>query len=467
MLSISISGAQPTNVRVSPRALVIDNGSVANLSVSWGASTGPYTVDLYSGNNYTNCTQNTTAGPDFEESFDNASSPANFTIYPSSTTVFCAAVTDNNSAVTYSSQPDSALITVNSTLFAPNLTADQLEIAPGQTATITSEALTTGKPPYTYQWFASEGYNFSSSDTANALCGRSAQTTSCKFSNTSATTPDDYTFFLSVTDDTNTTAQSDPIYITVNTTFTQSNMTVTPSSPMIDAGQSASIYSSNVSVTPPFTYQWLASEGSGELNAESANAFCGASAQQAACLFPTTSSTTPDSYQFALLITNSSGATAESNPTSVQVSAPLGTPSITSLPTSVSQGSTETVVASSVEGTGSGVVSYTLLASSVPGGPFTSLDANCTLSQDTLSVSCSYIPQTGGTFYYEVSASDQASPSATAFSAPSQQVSVGSSGLTDLLVGIILLVVIGALAYTTIVKRRNAGKPSAPTPPPT
>src|SRR5207247_2328640 len=98
---------------------------------------------------------------------------------------------------------------------------------------------------------------------------------------------------------------------------------------------------------------------------------------------------------------------------------PLGTPGTPIGTTPISAGSTETVTSdiSPVVGTGSGTITYALLAST--GGAYGATGASCTPASNTLT--CTYAPA-AGSYTYKVSATDQTPTTTT--SAASSSVTV-------------------------------------------
>jgi len=100
-------------------------------------------------------------------------------------------------------------LTVNSMLVAPTVTAPQTLITQGQSVTLTSSPVTTGTPPYTYQWLAKGPTDSSYSPIPGAT------SSSYTFTTSASTAVGVWSFELSVTDS-DPSIISTPVTVTVN-----------------------------------------------------------------------------------------------------------------------------------------------------------------------------------------------------------------------------------------------------------
>jgi hypothetical protein len=95
-------------------------------------------------------------------------------------------------------------------LTSPAISAASTSILQGQTSTLTLAPLTTGTPPYTYQWLA-EAPNATAYTTID-----NATLPSYNFTTSTSTAAGNWTFMLQVTDATGATVNSTATQITVN-----------------------------------------------------------------------------------------------------------------------------------------------------------------------------------------------------------------------------------------------------------
>src|SRR5271157_2401887 len=137
---------------------------------------------------------------------------------------------------------------------------------------------------------------------------------------------------------------------------------------------------------------------------------------------------TPGTTYYCAVVSDSGvpGYTSPSNAVEVTVNPSLGIPGAPTVTTPIDQGQSETVTASisGVTGTGSGTITYDLQSSATVSGTYTDTGASCTPSGSA--VTCTYAP-TAGTYYYEVTATDQATTPVTTTSAPSSAVTVNTA----------------------------------------
>ena len=138
-----------------------------------------------------------------------------------------ASVTSNAATVTINALP-----TVSISPSAPSIDS-------GQTVTLTAHPAS-GTGAYAYQWYSNAGC------TTTISGAISASYTTPALASTS-------TYCVRVTDSVTSTATS-TVTVTVNPTLTAS--AITPSSPVIDSGQSITLSAHPAGGTAPYTYQW-------------------------------------------------------------------------------------------------------------------------------------------------------------------------------------------------------------------
>jgi hypothetical protein len=100
-------------------------------------------------------------------------------------------------------------LTVDSMLVAPTVTATQTTINQGQNTTLTSTPVTTGTPPYTYQWFVKDPADSSYSSIPGA------SSSSYTFTTSASTVVGVWSFELKVTDS-DSSVFSNTVTVTVN-----------------------------------------------------------------------------------------------------------------------------------------------------------------------------------------------------------------------------------------------------------
>jgi hypothetical protein len=271
-------------------------------------------------------------------------------------------VTDSASTPVTSPPSNAVLVTVNSALVAPTVTAIPSIIDQGQTSSLTSTAVSTGTSPYTYQWFEmAPGGSFSS------ISG--AISTSYNFVTSGSTATGSWSFELQVTDATGAQVNSTAATVTVNAAPT---VTVSPSSWTMDVGQSE-------------TFSATASGGSGSYTSYQWYVNGSAQSDQTASTF----SFAPASSGFYLLtvtVTDSSGATSvQSTAATVTVNSALVAPTVTATPGVIDQGQTSSLTSTAVS-TGTSPYTYQWFEVA-PGGSYVSVGSNSTSFNFASSVS--------------------------------------------------------------------------------
>ncbi len=242
-------------VTILPPSVVIDDGQSANLTVSWlSAGSAPYTVKI-SSNSSPDCSGASPTGLNMTGVF---SVTAKFRVRPSSSTYYCAVVTDSASTPQSSSTTSSSAVTVNPML-APRVSLSPTAIDVGQTASlIATVQLMTGTSPFTVTLFtgSSAACLFDTTIAAvtsgfNPLEGVGGPSASFP-----VPTPGTTTFYCAtVTDgsDAPATATSASARFVVNQALMAS---ISPGSPTLDSGQAIALSAVATLGTAPYTYQW-------------------------------------------------------------------------------------------------------------------------------------------------------------------------------------------------------------------
>ena len=192
-------------VSVSPSPSTIDSGQSSTITVSWSGGTPSYTVSLYSGTSSSSCALDSTL---VYTATGVSGTTTTFTVSPSSTTYYCATVTDNPSTTASSTTPSQ--LTVNPALVAPVIATNATALTQGQTAALTSTAITTGTSPYAYQWYAMAP----GSSIFSLISG--ANSPDYNFTTSVSTATGNWTFELVVTDSAGEIVTSNNVTITVS-----------------------------------------------------------------------------------------------------------------------------------------------------------------------------------------------------------------------------------------------------------
>ena len=220
----------------------IDNGQTPTVTanLTWSGGTPPYSVTLYRGTSST-CKSDTTVVS--TETGVAGTSTTFLFISPSSTTYYCATVTDSASSRHTVKTPSAALFTVN-----PALTVTVSPPAPNidsvQSATLTATP-SGGTSPYHYQW-----YTGSSCASTDAISGATSS------SYTTGVLTSTIIYSVNVTDSSITTHAASycaTVTVTVNPALVA---TISPASSTIDGGQSIKLTADPSEGTFPYSYQW-------------------------------------------------------------------------------------------------------------------------------------------------------------------------------------------------------------------
>ncbi|MGA2680944.1 MAG: hypothetical protein ABSF44_03995 [Candidatus Bathyarchaeia archaeon] len=161
------------------------------------------------------------------------SSSYTYTASGASASITCK-VTDSASTPVTSLASNVVSVTVNSALVAPAASASKSTVDQGQTASLTSIAVSTGTSPYSYQWFSEAPSAVSYLSISGAI------SSTYSFVTSSSTATGTWSFELKVTDSAGAPAvvTSAAVSIVVNS---GPSVSITPSSWTIDVGQSETL----------------------------------------------------------------------------------------------------------------------------------------------------------------------------------------------------------------------------------
>ena len=256
---------EPTTVTISPSSVFMDVGQSQLFTSSASGGTSPYSYQwVLNGIPVPGATSATwTFTP---------TSPGSYTIYVNVTDSVSTAITSNTATATVNTAP-SASISPRSATFDV-----------GQSKLFIS-TVSDGTSPYTYQWYLNDA---AVSDATNSTWTFTPNSSGS------------YNVYVNATDSANFTAKSNIASVTVNPSL---SVTVSPSSAVMDVGQSQQ-FTSTVNGTSPYTYQWYLN-GAAISNGTS-NSW----------IFTPTSS---DSYTLYLFVTDSAGEIAISPASNISV----------------------------------------------------------------------------------------------------------------------------------------------------
>src|SRR5271157_4876928 len=354
-------------------------------------------------------------------------------------------LTDTASNPSTTTSLASGTVTVNSALASTNApTVSTGLIDRGQTPTAATDTLPSplgGSGTVTYTWvvsFDSGSYTAATSTQCQTPTGTASngEVVNCVVGATVAVGT--YTYQIELIDSASnpeTTASGSSGIVVVNTALAAAT-SPTVSTASIDQGQTP-IAATDTLPNPlggsgAVTYSWLVSFNSGAYAAATSTQ-CATPSGTASngkvvnCVVGASVALGSYTYEIQLRDSASSPSTTISLASgTVTVNPPLGTPGAPSVTTPIDQGQSETVTASisGVTGTGSGTITYHLLSSATVSGTYTDTGASCTPSGSA--VACTYAP-TAGTYYYEVTATDQATTPVTTTSSASTVVTVNAA----------------------------------------
>ena len=182
--------------------------------------------------------------------------------------------------------------------FSVSISPPSVVMDVGQSQTFTS-TVSGGTPPYSYQWYLDDSPVLGATNPTWAF---------------TPTSPGSYEIYLNVTDNMGVTTKSNIASVTVNPTLTVS---ISPTSVVMDLGQSQTFLSAVSGGTPPYSYQWFLDDAVVPGATASSWTFTPAS---------------PGSYTVYVNVTDNVGVTAKSNIAPVTVNPAL---SVSITPTSI------------------------------------------------------------------------------------------------------------------------------------
>ncbi len=206
------------------------------------------------------------------------------------------------------------LVSVSAQLLAPTISPSTTQsIDMGQNVLFTSSPVTTGTPPYTYQWYQNTN---GGCPTGNPTAVPGATSSSNNMWPTSNTN-----YCLTITDTATTpeSATSTNTLVIVSPAFT---VTLTPTTNTIDQGQSALIKAIPSAGTTPYTYQWYTSGTTQTTQACGTAPWSSISGAQSQT-YSTSTSLGAGIYYYCVVSTDSSLVTAPSSAAKVTVNAGL------------------------------------------------------------------------------------------------------------------------------------------------
>ena len=395
LIALAVPLNAPLAVTISPSSPTVDLGQTVTFTATATGGSGSFSTYAWS-------QSSSNLGCTFTNSPSITCTPTVTATYTPGVSVV---VTDSNGVV---SPTSSQAVTVNpalATAGAPTISTALIDV--GQTpiaATDTLPAALDGSGTVTYTWLASitGSAGTYTSGNAAAICTTATGTaTNSLVVNCVAlagATVGTYWFKIQLTDSattpTSTTSPASASSTTVNADPITSQPT--PSSPILDAGQSMTF-----STTPSLgsgsytTFTW--SESSSNLGCVLANS---------ASIVCTPTSIAGEPFTLMVKVTDSLGWTSVySTPATITVYSALIPPGITSVSSPVDSGQTVTVAFSPPSGgTGSGNFECSLLFSTNPAGPY-SFKPGSTCGASTATFTAS----TGSTitYYYEVQVTDK------------------------------------------------------------
>jgi hypothetical protein len=319
---------------VTSGASVTVNAALGGVSV---APAGPLTMDVGQTRVFTASVSGGSGGKSYQWYLDGGLVGANSSSYSylaalGSHTVYVN-VTDSASAP-MTVKSNSVSVTVYSTLVAPNVFASLSTAIRGQTSVLTSTAVSSGAPSYSYQWLqkAPGASSFS------LISG--ATFSSYSFVTSSSTAIGIWSFELNVTDSASAVVISNIVSVTVTIA---PSVTVSPTSWIMDVGQSKQFTATAIGGSGTYTsYQW----------------YVGGVAQSGATTSQFTYSPgSVGSYLITVTVTDNLGTTsAPSSAVSVNVST---APSVVVIPViPIKMGADQTQMFNATGSGGSGLLHY-------------------------------------------------------------------------------------------------------------
>ena len=240
----------PSAATVTPSVTGVDLGQSVSIGVGWKGGSAPYTVSLYSSSTSDCSSSSTQAG-----SKSGLSSPQFiFTVAPTVPMYYCGTVTSSGGS---SGTSPTVRITVSPALSVPTLSLSPSGMNFGQTGTVTATVTAAGgAPPYVVTLYSGTS-STCSADTkvvsvtsgSNPLTGLAGTTGVFSFA-----APATGTYYCAnVMNGLSASISSATVKFDINPVFA---LSISPSSPKLDAGQLITLIASASQGTPPYTYQW-------------------------------------------------------------------------------------------------------------------------------------------------------------------------------------------------------------------
>ncbi|MDE1881000.1 MAG: hypothetical protein KGI89_10700, partial [Euryarchaeota archaeon] len=309
-----------TNPALSPTSESIDSGQSVSFSASWTGGTASFTAKLDTSTSSSSCT-----GLVVVQAVASASSPQAFTaVAPTSTTYYCATITDSSAAGSVTTTTGTpVVITVNAALSVPALSPGSESIDSGQSVTF-SASWSGGTSAFTAKLDTS-----TSSSSCTGLVTVQTVPSATSPQSFTAVSPASTTYYCATVTDSSgsgavTTTTASPVVITVNAALVAG--IPTPTSVTIDAGQTKVLTNAATGGTSPFTWQWYDPTTSLTCSATSP-AIGGATSST----YTTPNTLSAGTYYFCYRVTDSSAAGAVSvysSTDTVVVNAVLTTPTL-------------------------------------------------------------------------------------------------------------------------------------------
>ena len=281
--------------------------------------------------------------------------------------------------------------TVMVTLVAPFVTASLNAISQGQSTVLSSSDVTTGTPPYTYQWFAEDP-----GSTSYSLLSLNGTSQSYTFWSTTDNSTGSWSFILQVADSAGASAavNATPVSLILAAEGALVVPTFTSTS-TVDQGQSAILSSNANGGKAPYSYQWLQ---------EAPGAGCFSpigGATYDSYTFATTNGTVNGAWQFELQATDDNSIIATSEPLAVTVNAQLVAPTASVTSGTIDVGQSTTITNGTIMTNGTTPYSYQWLNSTSSGGPYSAIPG-------ATATNYLFVPWDVGTWYFELNVTDGA-----------------------------------------------------------
>ena len=351
------------------------------------------------------------------------------TLTVGATYTFELKVSDSASATETKTSTASSAATVRSSLTAPGAPIPSVTaLDADQNLTVTATLASTGTPTYSWQWLVSAGGGGYSDATqcgasANGTGGAGAAKVVCAIPGDTLTASSSYTFELKVTDNASTPeAKTSAASSAVTTSSALTAGTPSPTSPVIESGQSVELSARPSGGSGSYTYQWYSGSTAGACTALSAPISGTSSATYSA-------SPTATTY-FCYVVKDSHSNAATSTADQVTVNSALAAPAAPTVSATALDSDQMFAVTGTIPSTGTPTYSWQWLVSTDSGAfiPATRCGANggsgaVAAVAETCAIGASML--TGGdTYAFELNVTDSATTPGRATSPTSSTVSV-------------------------------------------